>query len=250
MARRQPEIDLASAVDYKSWLEFNEWWVWEKSESVSVVGAIGSGKSTLITAILPKQESVVFFATKPRDPIYTKLESQGYRRITAWPRPTIIEKHPSPGPRVLLWPELRNLKEDVARQKRVFGDALERIFTDAQEPGYGRVVVVDETRYLIQSLGLNKSFLTVLLQGRALDVPVVSGAQRAAWVPREVWSEVTHVFIFGTRDRRDLMNLRELGGKVDPDIVTAAVLSLQEHEVLYLNRVSGRAAITMAPKAA
>jgi hypothetical protein len=249
MARRSSDIDLREHVNYFSWPVFIEWWEWKKAQSVSVVGAIGSGKSTLITAILPKQPSVVFFATKPRDPIYTQLEQQGYRRLTSWPRATIIERHPDPGPRILLWPELRNLKEDVARQKRVFGDALERIFTDAQEPGHGRVVVVDETRYLIQSLGLARSFLTVLLQGRALDVPVVSGAQRAAWVPREVWSEVTHVFIFGTRDRRDLMSLRELGGKVDPEIVTEAVLSLKEHEVLYLNRVSGRAAITKAPKA-
>ena len=248
MAQRT-EIDFRSYVEYFSWPTFFEWWDWGEAQSVSVVGAIGSGKSTLITAILPKQPSVVFFATKPRDPIYVKLQQQGYRRITSWPKPTLLEKHPNPGPRILLQPELRNLKEDVARQKRVFGDALERILTNAEEPGQGRLIVVDETRYLIQSLGLGKQFLTVLLQGRALDVPVVSGAQRAAWVPREVWSEVTHVFIFGTRDRRDLMSLRELGGKVDPEIVSAAVLSLKEHEVLYLNRISGRAAITRAPKA-
>lgn len=247
---RRPEIDLADSIDYFSWPVFYEWWDWGKSQSVSVVGAIGSGKSTLITAMLPKQPKVVFFATKPRDPIYTKLEQTGYRRLPAWPRPTLLEKHPNPGPRILLQPELRNLKEDIARQKRVFGDALERIFVDAEIPGNGRVVVVDETRYLIQSLGLARPFLTVLLQGRALDVPVVSGAQRAAWVPREVWSEVTHVFIFGTRDRRDLLALRELGGKVDPEVVAEAVLSLREHEFLYINRISGRAAISKAPKAA
>ena len=248
MPRRPSDIDLTDFVDYFTWPVFLDWWEWRNDQSVSVVGAIGSGKSTLITSILPKQPSVVFFGTKPVDPIYTRLMQDGYRHLTAWPKATILEKHPNPGPRILLWPELRNLKEDVARQKRVFGDALERIFTDAREPGHGRVIVVDETRYLIQSLGLGKPFLTVLLQGRALKVPVVSGAQRAAWVPREVWSEVTHVFIFGTRDRRDLMSLRELGGKVDPEVVTEAVLSLKEHEVLYLNRVSGRAAITRAPK--
>lgn len=248
--RRDDDFDLADHIDYFSWPVFIEWFDWGESQSVSVVGAIGSGKSTLISAILPKQKSVAFFATKPRDPIYTKLMQAGYRRLTSWPRPTILEKHPNPGPRIILWPELRNLKEDIARQKKVFGDALERIFVDAEEPGHGRVVVVDETRYLIQSLGLARQFLTVLLQGRALDVPVVSGAQRAAWVPREVWSEVTHVFIFGTRDRRDLMSLRELGGKVDPDIVSEAVLSLKEHEFLYINRISGRAAISKAPKSA
>lgn len=246
----KPELDLRDSIDYFSWNTFYEWWDWKPAQSVSVVGAIGSGKSTLITGILPKQPKVAFFATKPRDPIYTKLESQGYRRLTQWPKATIIDRHPDPGAHVLLWPELHNLTEDVARQKRVFGEALERIFTDAQEPGRGRLVVVDETRYLIQSLGLGRQFLTVLLQGRALNVPVLSGAQRAAWVPREVWSEVTHVFIFATRDRRDLLTLRELGGKVDPDVVTEAVLSLKEHQVFYVNRISGRAAITKAPFAA
>lgn len=250
MPRRKVDIDLDDYVERFNWNVFYDWWKWEGAQSVSVVGAIGSGKSTLITSILPKQSRVVFFATKPRDPIYTRLQTQGYLRLTSWPRPTALKKNPDPGPRIILWPELRNLKEDIVRQKQVFGDALERIFVGAEEPGNGRVIVVDETRYLVQSLGLAKPFLTVLLQGRALEVPVVSGAQRAAWVPREVWSEVTHVFLFGTRDRRDLMSLRELGGKVDPDVVAEAVLSLKEHEFLYINRISGRAAISRAPKQA
>jgi hypothetical protein len=245
---RKSDVDIEPHVERFSWPVFYDWWVWKPDQSVSVVGAIGSGKSTLLVAILPKVPRVVFFGTKPLDPIYTKLEQQGYRRLTHWPRKRPGMGAPDPGPRILLQPPVSNLTDDIDRQKAVFGDALNRIFVDAQEPGNGRVIVVDETHYLVQRLGLGKPYTTVLLQGRALKVPIVAGAQRTSWVPRETWSEVVHVFIFGTRDRRDLLSLRELGGKVDPDIVSAAVMALEQFEALYINRISGRMAIVKAPK--
>ena len=250
MARRRPEddVDVEAEVERLSWPVFMDWWVWKPDQSVSVVGAVGSGKSTLIVGILSKMRSVVFFGTKPRDPIYAHLQAKGYKRLSAWPRPKPGMRYPNPGAKILLQPALHNLEGDVDRQKTVFRDALHRIFVGAQEPGGGRVIVVDEARYLVQTLGLAKPFTTVILQGRALGVPVVAGAQRASWVPRETWSEVVHIFIYGTRDRRDLLTLRELGGQVDPDIVTACVLALEKHEVLYINRLSGKMAITKAPK--
>jgi hypothetical protein len=246
---RRNDVDIRDYVDYFSFPYFYDWLDWKPDQSASVVGSIGSGKSNLLTALLPKLPQTVVFGTKPTDPFYNTLQSKGFARLTSWPRPTILDKHPNPGPKILLQPDLTNLQGDVARQTKVFGDAMARIFTDASEPGHGRAVVVDETRYLIQTLGLAKPFLTLLLQGRALKVPVISGSQRTSWVPREVWSEAIHIFIFGTRDRRDLMSLRELGGKADPEIVSAAVLSLEQFEFLYVQRISGRMAICKAPQA-
>ena len=240
------------------WEYFYEWFRWSPDQSVSIVGGIGSGKSTLELAILPKQNSVVFFGTKPRDPIYGELQAQGYRHLDSWPKPTPMTKFPNPGPHVLLQPPVKNLNEDIARQRTVFGGAMERIFlSGGQDPAPenahpgARVVVFDEVRYITQNLKLTKLYTTLILQGRAMHIPVVAGSQRASWVPRETWSEATHIFMFASRDRRDLLTLRELGGRVDPDVIIAAIMSLEpdNHECLYINRISGRLAITTAPKA-
>jgi hypothetical protein len=188
-------------------------------------------------------------AIKPRDVIYTYLiEHEGYRRLTAWPKSTLVTPFPDPGPKVIVFPDIKNLDEDIARQRRVMRDTIERIFLTAAEDRGGRVVVFDEVRYLVQTLGLGKEVVMLILQGRALGIPTVSGSQRVSWAPREVWSEVHHIFIFGVRDRRELLILRDLGGKVDPDLVMAAVMSLEESECLYINRISGRMAIVTAPR--
>lgn len=244
---RPSNADLTQ-VDHFPWETFYEWWQWGTDESVSIVGAIGSGKTTLEAAILPKQPRVAFLATKPRDRLYSYLVDSGYRRLAHWPKGTPVDRFPDPGPRVIVWPQIKNLEDDISSQKKAIKDAIERIFLTGAEDRGQRVVVIDEARYVSQTLGLGKQLVMLILQGRALGIPVVIGAQRVSWVPREIWSEVHHIFMFGTRDRRDLLILRELGGKIDPDIIMAAVESLGEHECLYVNRISGRMAITKARK--
>jgi hypothetical protein len=249
MARRKVD-DSSEPIERLSWLEFYDWWRWGSDQSVSIVGGIGSGKTTLELAILPKQSSVVFLGTKPRDRMYSILVEQGYREITHWPRPTPMTKYPNPGPRILLRPPVQNLEADVAKRRAVFRDALGQIFLGGSQPGGlgDRVVVVDETRYLTQTLRLGAQFSELILQGRAMGIPVVAASQRAAWVPRETWSEATHIFMFGSRDRRDLLTLRELGGRVDPDQIITGVMALERFEFLYVNRISGRLAISSAPQ--
>jgi hypothetical protein len=190
---------------------------------------------------------VAFLATKPRDKIYTYLVEHGYRRLQAWPKGTIVNPFPDPGDRVIVWPTIKNLTEDVARQRRVMRETIERVFLTGAEDRGQRVVLIDEARYLTRTLGLAEEVVMLILQGRALGIPTVVGSQRVSWVPREVWSEVHHIFIFGVRDRRELLILRDLGGKVDPDLVSAAVMALEEFECLYINRISGRMAIVSAP---
>lgn len=246
-----PRDDSNFVAERLTWLEFFDWWRWGPDQSVSIVGGIGSGKTTLLIAIMPKQSSIAFMATKPRDKMYDTLISKGFVKIEKWPRPTPMNKYPNPGARVILHPPVTNINdEDTSRRRAVFRNALEQIFIAGSQPGGGRVVVVDEAQQLTVTLGLKKQYTTLILQGRAMGIPVVAGSQRAAWVPRETWSEATHIFMFGSRDRRDLLTLRELGGRIDPDAIVEGVTSLEDHEFLYINRVSGRMAISKAPKVA
>lgn len=253
MCPRRADPPALPQIPRMSWPTFYEWLRVRPDQSISIVGSMGSGKSTLIAALLPKYDRWCLLATKQRDRVLSAITSrEGVRKIDAWPKPNVLNKHPDPGPCVVVWPNAPDLRTARARQKIALREAMERVYSDGVQAGGGRVLVIDESRVVTVALGLRALYSELLTQGRSVDVPVIAGSQRCAWVPVEMWSEATHLFIFPLRDRRDLQEIRQMGGAVDPESVVAAVLSLDasRHEVLYVNRVSGRMAITTAPSVA
>ena len=85
------------------------------------------------------------------------------------------------------------------------------------------------------------------MQGRALDLSLVAGTQRPAWVPLEMYSQATHVFFWRTSDRRDLDRIGGLGAH-DPQTIRAVVRNLRKHEALYVNTRTGALVRTTAPE--
>lgn len=222
-----------SVYDVVSWEQFTKDFRWRQGEHLLVVKPTGGGKSTLLGALLPFQKTaaIVVLVTKVYDETFTKQFSKrdGWHRIEEWPPPRYANK-------VLLWPRAgKTIRETKAIQRRVFRDALDRIF---QERGW--TVVFDEEHYLCADLGLTEEVAMFHHQGRSSGLTVVDGIQRPKYVPLITFSSATHAFIGNTTDRDDLKRLADLGG-VDAKILAQEAMSLDYYEFLYVPaRVRGR----------
>lgn len=215
-----------------AWADFLERFAWRQGEHVALVGPTGTGKTTLALAILPRRAYSVVIGTKPKDRTLDRLQrTDGYLRIRSWPPPNADIR------RVLLWPPFRALG-DTRRQAAVLRDAIGGIFAQG-----GWCLFADDVQYLQRQLGLAGELATLWLQARSVRITVVAATQRPRWVPREMWSQSTHLFIWHTSDPDDLRSLAGLGG-ADTRQVREAVQGLGLHECLYVNTRTGDLLVT------
>lgn len=216
---------LAPVVD---WSTFHDSFDWQQGEHVSLIGPTGQGKTTLALKILPRRSHTCILATKPVDPTLSKLASrrtppsERYVKQRTW-APTMLT------PRVLLWPPIDNLREDIDEQVRVFNEALPEIYSAG-----GWCVYADELQYLVRVLGLGGLLEMFWYQGRSLKVSLVASFQRPAWVPVAAYSSSTHLFFWRTNDDRDLKTIGGLG-TLDSKQIREIVKKLSRYEVLYIN---------------
>lgn len=219
-------------VPYVPWEQFLAQWVWNQGEHMSTVGPTGSGKSTLVRALLPRRKYVIVLGTKPRDRVLDKLvRVDGFTRITEWPPPTPPWwRQITAGwdDRLILWPPFRHA-DDRAVQRDVFERALGDVFAEG-----GWTVVVDEAFYLADELGLKRWLTTLWTQGRSNDLSVVAGTQRPAFVPLHMYDQAAHLFFFADNDEVNLRRVGGLGG-LSARVVRETVAALPRHQVLYVD---------------
>lgn len=218
------------------WSEFIARIDWRQGEHVALVGPTGRGKTTLALALLPKRDWVVILGTKPKDSTLNGLSGRrgSFTRISSWPPPNDRIS------RVLLWPPWRNIA-DKFTQARTLRHALGSIVAEG-----GWCIFADDVQYLNDELRLGDVLQTIWLMARSLGVSLVAATQRPRHVPRVMWTQSTHLFIWGTRDADDLKQLGGLGG-VDAGRIRAEVAELGKHDVLYVNARTGALAVTRAP---
>lgn len=213
---------------------------WRQGEHVSIIGPTGTGKTRLALRLIEYRTQLstswhsVVLGTKPRDSTLSGLlRRDRWHRIREWP--------PAPGRRrVVLWPRWRGPK-DTPAQHDTFAAALDAMFA-----GGGWCVFADEVSYLTHQLGLTPQLEHVWQQGRSLGLSLVAATQRPAWVPRLLYSEATHVFIFRLADEGDRKRIADLGN-VESAPVRRIVATLGAHQALYINTRTGRMAVTKAP---
>lgn len=236
MPRRRPD-DVSALADRLapviSWDELTQLIEWHQGEHVSLIGPTGCGKTRLAlrlvewrTALSASWHSIAI-GTKPRDATLTKLVKRyRWRLVRQWP--------PPPGARrVVLWPPWRTPK-DTPAQRAAITAALDGMFDSG-----GWCVFADEVSYLSKQLGLTRELEHVWEQGRSLGLSLVAATQRPAWVPRSLYSEASHVFIWRLADDEDRRRIGGLGGVPSAD-VRAIVATLDRHQALYVDTRSGK----------
>lgn len=228
MARVDPQ-----EVPFVPWPEFLRRFDWEQGEHVAAIGGTGTGKTTLVRAILPRRKYSVVLATKNKDKVLTAFQKQGFIIQKKW------EPAPLAFPRVILKPGLKNAREKY-KMRDEFRRCLDNVFIAG-----GWTVFADEVRYLTQNLKLQEELETLWLQARSSDGTIVGATQRPFWVPLEFYNASSHIFLWNENDKRNLSRISELDG-ANADLIRWQVARLQGHEVLYVCTKRGNRDMRMA----
>ena len=234
-----PSVLDISGIPHYSWDQFMTQFVWNQGEHMAAIGPTNSGKTTLIMKLLPRREYVTVLATKPKDDNLDRFEKlYGYKKLTVWKPRLSHDKYP----KRILWPDATDLNQSRINQKRVFGPALSDIF------GQGSwCVYMDELWWMSYVLGMGEEVKIYLQQGRSLGLSLVCSTQRPAWVPLEIYDQSTHLFFWSDNDKTNLNRISGIGS-FDSDAIRARIMTLQEHEVLYVN-TRGKYMCTFFPPA-
>ncbi len=123
------------------------------------------------------------------------------------------------------------LRPDYREQQAEVYNAME---TAWQQGGW--TIYIDEMYYVEKLLKLSDSVVKLLTQGRTVNVTVMVGMQRPAWVTRFALSEPTHVFCGRLGDERDATVIKQVIG----DEYLQAVKTVPWHKFVYLDKVANR----------
>lgn len=185
---------------------------WEQGQHLTLIGATGTGKSTLAREILRLRRYVLVLLSKP-DPLVWPL---------TWKQ---VQKASSIDLEIGTHWRLRPTYEDQAEQ-------FYRAFNLAWESG-GWTIYIDELLY-ITDLKLDKMVRKLLTQGRSMGITVVCGIQRPVSVPRFALSEPLHIMAARMGDQRDVKVVGEIVG----DQYVQATEQLRPYQFAWINKSS------------
>ena len=213
---------------------------------MSLIGATGSGKTTLAQVLLPLPQWVVVFACKAKDDTMNKLIRQGYRRIENWP-PSPFDK------RVVLWPKIDRMDQKIG-QHIAFVEAIDAVYRAG-----GWAVYADELGYMTRDLGMGRHFDALWQQGRSLGITLIASMQRPRNVSLNAYTQATHIFFWRQNDEADLKRIAGIGW-VNSRTIRDTVCNLNGppnagwsrrecSEFLYVNTRSGRLMVSRVDNA-
>lgn len=213
---------------------------WNDDEHYTLIGTTGCGKTTLAKELLDLRTYVACIATKPRDSSLSRfINDPQYTVMRKWEDLPVTGRKGAP--KRLIWPKLEDLNSDPAWQQYHIEVALDKMFTQG-----GWNIYLDEVRYISDELKLRKKLNLYLLQYRAMGGSLLAGTQRPAWIPREFYSQSSHLCLWHQTDKYDLERLAGIGA-MNPQFIRYLVARLGHHQFLYLHIPSGYMCISQAP---
>lgn len=249
-SRRRPSKALsggAELVPFVPWtkLERHLATAWRQGQHVTLIGKSGGGKTHLAIELLRSRPYVVILATKRHDPLMEEA-GRGYVVVSSLNEVPLTEGGRPVHRRVLVWPGA--LEKDERKRQAVQARALRETLSIAERQRQW-TILVDETMWLHDMLGLRRELEAQWYQARSSGISLVANAQRPTKVPRQMIAQASHLFLWSVSDKRDLEPLREIAGRVPPALVEAVLpeLDYDSHEVLYVGADDGYLARTIAP---
>lgn len=212
----------------ESWRDHLSKLRWTQGDHILISAPTKAGKTTLMRSLVEKRSHVVVFVSKMKDPTF-EAEFKGWTILREWPKggPKPYET------RILLWPKPgKTLKETIMNQRVVFRNALDAISREGN-----RCVVIDESLMMNDPrlVGLGNEIGLLHYYGRSAGISMVDLTQRPSWIPKVIYSSVTHAYIARTRDAQDAKRLADMGG-VDARELAANLLVLpNRHDYVYVN---------------
>jgi hypothetical protein len=195
-----------------------------QAEMITLLGLKGSGKTTLaVRYILPQFPCVCVLATKAEDDeLYPQLRRRGFH-FTSNPKLNFKEH-----PRIVYKPAITGLSRELIKpQAAGFSAVLDLIYA------LGKVCVYcDEIRFLTDNLGLRTEVETLWLQGRSNRITMVAATQEPVAVPRVVFNQIDHLFIWKYSQRERTKIAAEMTGN-SYELAREAIPRLAKHEALY-----------------
>lgn len=240
MTRRLPSLQPPAAPPWLDWPDFRRRFaaLYKPGDHVSIIGPTGTGKTVLAMEILSMRSYAIYLASKPP----ADKELRRLKRSKQW--------HLSPdgdipsariAPKVLVWPPYKS-EASLPVQRAAFTRAADTAFAE------GWTLCYDELAWACERLAMGGIVKSGFQQGRSQRNGLVVCTQRPAWVPRDIYSGATHLFLFGTNDSEDLKRIGGLNGS-DPAIVRRMVASMpRDHRFLYLHTPTGKIASSRLTK--
>lgn len=216
----------------------------------TLVGPTGRGKTHAALELLELYPYRLVLAAKPRDPLLSSLRHDGYLTVRSLRElnelPWTEDGEPL-YPRVVYWPTTspkRSLEEQTRLQARAMRDALHWAYQSGSW-----AVLIDEGLWFSRSLRLGTDLEALWQKGRSQGLSLIVAAQRPAHMPLYAYSQVRFVFLWGTRDGRDLDRLAEISSGADRRVIETTLMRLdnRSHELLFLNAEEGIAGRVIAP---
>ncbi len=215
------------------WDKFLNEFRWKQGEHMTSIGPTGSGKTVLNRYLLRLRDFVIVLGVKNRDAeLYPPFQADGYELVRKFDPdvPPDLEER-----RLLLVPRTeKHGTEGRAARARVFRQALNDVYDTGNW-----CVYADDIQYMTDKLRLAPEFEELWQLGRSEGVTVVASSQEPVDIPVMAYGMATHLFLFKNPDLYRAKRMAELTG-VNREITQTTILTLPDHEFLYINKSSGQ----------
>jgi len=214
-------------------------------------GPSQNGKTSLafdLLEVVATEECPAYIAvSKPRDPVTQKRGMElNFRFVNDWPPPGDVKQFfRRDKPRgFIVWPEFGDLDTDVIRSREITRRLIEDRYAAGVKNKKG-ILVLDDTYVKAKVLKLDREMTTIHAMAGAMGLGAWTFVQKptgAGETPIMAYGACEWAFLFSDPDKRSRQRYDEIGG-LDPNYVSAKVMTLEKYQCLALQRTGRRMCI-------